>query len=125
MQDAGITRETKHPSGGEVLKDKSGRPTGLLRERAAGLVGRAEAAYNAKRTPAEVAALLRKEIELATDESLSKGITSFQDAGSPFSTVDVLKAMADKHELRLRIWMMLRAGNDELASRLDRTRTIG
>ena len=50
---------------------------------------------------------------------------AFQDAGSPFSTVDVWKAIADKHELRLRIWMMLRTSNDELASRLDRTRTIG
>src|SRR3954451_7151671 len=48
MQEAGITKDTKNPSGGEVLKDKSANPTGLLRERAAGLVGRAEAAYNAK-----------------------------------------------------------------------------
>ena len=88
-------------------------------------LGRAEAAYNAKRTPAEIAAELRKQIELATDESLSKGITSFQDAGSPFSTVDALKAMAEKRELRMRIWMMLRAGNDALAPRLDRARTIG
>src|SRR4051794_9911907 len=125
MEAAGITRATPNPSGGEILKDKSGNPTGLLRERAAGLVGRAESAYNAKRTPAERAALLRKEIDLAIDESLSKGITTFEDAGSPFSTVDTLKAMADKHELRMRVWMMLRAGNDALASRLERTRIIG
>ena len=77
------------------------------------------------RTPAETAALLRKQIDLAIDESLAKGITSFQDAGSPFSTVDALKTMADKHELRMRIWMMLRTSNDQLAPRLDRYRTIG
>src|SRR3954464_10072612 len=63
MQEAAITKDTKNPSGGEVLKDKSGNPTGLLRERASGLVGRAEAAYNARRTPAETAALLRKQID--------------------------------------------------------------
>jgi predicted amidohydrolase YtcJ len=125
MQEAGITKDTRNPSGGEILHDKNGNPTGLLRERAAGLVSGAQARYNARRTPAETAALLRKQIDLAIDESLAKGITSFQDAGSPFSTVDALKAMADKHELRMRIWMMLRAGNDQLAPRLDRYRMIG
>jgi hypothetical protein len=125
MREAGITRDTKNPTGGEILKDRSGNPTGLLRERASGLVGRAEAAHDAKRTPAERAALLRKEIDLAIDESLSKGITTFEDAGSPFSTVDALKAMAERHELRMRIWMMLRMPNEALAPRLDRYRMIG
>ncbi len=125
MQEAGIARDTKNPSGGEVLKDKNGNPTGLLRERASGLVSRAESAYNARRTPAENAALLRKQIDLAIDESLSKGITTFEDAGSPFNTVDTLKAMADRRELRMRIWMMLRAPNDQLAPRLDRYRILG
>src|SRR4051794_35906355 len=125
MAEADITKDTKNPTGGEILKDKSGNPTGLLRERASGLIGRAEAAYNAKRTPADTAALLRKEIDLAIDESLSKGITSFQDAGSPFATVDALKAMSDKSELRMRIWMMLRAPNEALAPRLDRYKMTG
>jgi predicted amidohydrolase YtcJ len=125
MEAAGITAKTPNPSGGEILKDKSGNPTGLLRERASGLVGRAESTYNSRRTPAESKALLRKEIDLAIDESLTKGITTFEDAGSPFGTVDALKAMADGHELRMRIWMMLRAPNEALAPRLDRYRMLG
>ncbi len=125
MQEAGITKETPNPPGGEVLKDSHGNPTGLLRERASGLIGRAQAAYEAKRTAADRAALLRKEIDLAIDESLSKGITTFEDAGSPFTTVDALKHMADSHELRMRIWMMLRLPNDQLAPKLDPYRTIG
>jgi len=125
MEAAGITPKTPNPSGGEILKDKSGNPTGLLRERASGLVGRAESAYNARRTPAENKALLRKEIDLAIDESLSKGITTFEDAGSPFGTVDALKAMADGHELRMRIWMMLRMPNEVLAPKLDSYRMLG
>jgi predicted amidohydrolase YtcJ len=125
MAEAGITKDTPNPSGGEILKDKNGDPTGLLRERASGLIGRAQSAYDARQTPAERAALLRKEIDLAIDESLSKGITTFQDAGSPFTTVDALKAMADKNELRMRIWMMLRMPNDQLAPRLDRYRMVG
>jgi predicted amidohydrolase YtcJ len=125
MQEAGITKDTPNPSGGEVLKDKNGNPTGLLRERASGLIGRAQSAYEAKRTAAERAAQLRKEIDLAIDESLSKGITTFEDAGSPFTTVDTLKRMADNHELRMRIWMMLRMPNEQLGPKLDQYRMVG
>ena len=34
---AGVTASTPNPSGGEILKDAKGNPTGLLRERAQGL----------------------------------------------------------------------------------------
>jgi hypothetical protein len=125
MEAGHITRDTASPTGGEILKDKSGEPTGLLRESAQGLANRAHEAYLAKRTPAEAAAELRKVIDLATKECLSKGITSFEDAGSPFSTVDTFRAMAEKHELGLRLWVMLRAPNAQLAANLDRYRMVG
>ena len=125
MEVAGVTRDTKDPQGGEILKDKAGSPTGLLRERAQQLAGGAHSAWEARRTPEERTAQQRRAIDLAIDESLSKGITTFEDAGSPFSTVDTLKAMAEKHELRMRIWMMLRTSNEELAPQLDRYRMLG
>jgi predicted amidohydrolase YtcJ len=125
MQEAGITRATPNPPGGEILKDAAGNPTGLLRERASGLVSSARSAAAARRSPAENAALLRREIELASDEALSKGITTFEDAGSPFTTVDMLRQMAASHELRLRIWMMLRLPNAQLAPKLDQYRILG
>jgi predicted amidohydrolase YtcJ len=122
---AGVTGQTPNPSGGEILKDAKGNPTGLLRERASGVISRARADYEAKRTAADRREELNKSITLAIDESLSKGITTFEDAGSPFSTIDVLKKMAENHELRMRIWMMARVPNDQLAPALDRYRTIG
>ena len=125
MEAAGIARDTGNPPGGEVLKDPRGNPTGLLRERAQQLVGGAHAAWEARRTPEERAAERRRAIDLAIDESLSKGITTFEDAGSPFSTVDALKRMAGNHELRMRIWMMLRTSNEELAPKLDQYRMLG
>jgi hypothetical protein len=125
MEAAGITRETKDPQGGEILKDKSGNPTGLLRERAQQLAGSAHTAWEARRTSEERAAQRRRAIDLAIDESLSKGITTFEDAGSPFSTVDTLKRMAENHELRMRIWMMLRTSNEELAPKLDQYKMLG
>jgi predicted amidohydrolase YtcJ len=122
---SGVTAATPNPSGGEILKDAKGAPTGLLRERAQGVVSRARAEAEARRTDAERAEIANKAIKLAIDESLSKGITTFEDAGSPFSTIDVLKKMADNHELRMRIWMMLRLPNEQIAPKLDAYRIIG
>jgi predicted amidohydrolase YtcJ len=122
---AGVNGQTPNPPGGEILKDAKGAPTGLLRERAQGLVSRARADYEAKRPAADRLAETHKAIRLAIDESLSKGITTFEDAGSPLATVDILKNMADAHELRMRIWMMLRAPNEQLAANLDRYKIVG
>jgi predicted amidohydrolase YtcJ len=125
MEAAGITRTTANPAGGEILKDAKGNPTGLLRERASGLAAKSLSTHETRLTAAERAARMRRAIDLAVDESLSKGITTFEDAGSPFSTVDILKRMAESKELRLRIWMMLRTSNAELAPKLDQYRMIG
>jgi predicted amidohydrolase YtcJ len=125
LEVAGVTPQTPNPSGGEILKDAKGNPTGLLRERAQGVVSRARNEAENRRTPAERAERLDRSIKLAIDESLAKGITTFEDAGSPFPTIDVLKKMADNHQLRMRIWMMARVANEQLAPKLDQYRMIG
>jgi predicted amidohydrolase YtcJ len=126
MEAARLTRDTPSPSGGEILKDKQGNPTGLLRETAQGLVARAHSQWLDRRTAAERAADLRKAIDLASDECVSKGITSFEDAGSSFSTVDAFRSMAENNELKLRLWVMLGAGPlDQLKANIDRYRIVG
>ncbi len=114
---AGVDASTPDPPGGRILRRPDGRPSGVLRETAAGLVGRAYAAALALRTPAELAAYEERAVELAVEECLSKGVTSFQDAGSSFATVDLLKRMADQGRLGLRVWMMLRESNEALRAR--------
>jgi len=125
MELAGITRNTPNPNGGEILKDKQSNPTGLLRETAQSLATRAQEQWSEARPAAERQAELRRIVGLATGECLSKGITSFVDAGEGFSTVDALRAMARNNELRLRLWVMLSGSNRELAGNLDRYRIIG
>jgi predicted amidohydrolase YtcJ len=114
MELSDINRSTPNPAGGEILKDASGNPTGLLRETAAGLV-RAERG-DRDRT--------RKALELASQEALSKGVTSFQDAGSSFSTIDLMKQMIDEGKIGVRLWVMVREGNEREAPLLARYRTI-
>jgi predicted amidohydrolase YtcJ len=115
---SGITRQTRNPDGGEILRDASGDPTGLLREKAAGLI-REDAG-----TPQQQAARARKALELADREALSKGVTTFVDAGTGFETIDLMKAMVDEGALGVRLWVMVRAGNEAEAKNLDAYRMI-
>ncbi len=125
MELADITRTTVNPSGGEILKDASGRPIGLLRETASALAGRALETWRASKTAAERDADARRQIELAVQASLEKGVTSFHDAGSSFTTIDTLKKVAAEGGLGIRLWVMVRDSNENLAAKLAQYRAIG
>ena len=122
---AGVTKATPNPPGGEILKDAAGDPTGLFRETASGLLGRAERAAREKMTPAELEAEARRIIQLAADDCLKKGVTSFHDAGVSFRTVDLYKQIAQEGRLGVRLYVMVREGNASLAANLARYRTVG
>jgi hypothetical protein len=117
--------EAMRLAGGEILKDAQGNPTGLFNEQAQGLIGRALTSYREHLPLAELAAEARQQVDLAARECLSKGITTFQDAGSPLPTVDLLKSLAEEHKLGLRLWVMLRTSNAILAPNLRKYYTIG
>ena len=125
MRLAGIDKNTADPPGGQILKDKSGNPIGLMNERAQQLVGRALDVYRSHRPAGEADAEARKQVELAVRESLSKGVTTFEDAGSPLETVDLLKTLAGEGKLGMRVWMMLRQPNDVLGPNLKKYYMIG
>jgi predicted amidohydrolase YtcJ len=122
---AGVTRATPDPPGGEILKDPQGNPTGLLNESAQALAKNAMARDLASRTEAEKAAQAQRVIDLASQEILSKGITSFEDAGSPPDVIARLKLLADSGRLAPRLWVMLRISNAEFEAKASKYRTIG
>lgn len=125
MELAGITKETPNPAGGTIWRDRNGNAIGIFQETAQSLIERAYQADLARRTPAEVDSAERLAIRLAIKEALSKGVTSFQDAGSSFETIDRLKAMAEKGELLMRLWVMVSAREPQLQERLPQYRLIG
>ena len=119
LQVLGIDKDTKDPAGGQIVRDARGEATGLLRETARDLVRAALARADKERPAAEVEADRRRAVELATAEALSKGVTSFQDAGSSFDTIDLFKRLADESRLKVRLYVMARyATNEELAAKL-------
>jgi predicted amidohydrolase YtcJ len=122
MELSGVTGKTPDPAGGDFLKDAKGEPTGLFRETASGLIRRDVG--EPKRTDEEELARARKILELASAEVVTKGLTSFQDAGSSFADVDLMKKLIDEGKLNVRLWVMLRTGNDALAANLAKYRTI-
>jgi hypothetical protein len=117
MELAGITAATDDPPGGEIVRDADGNPIGAFRETAAGLLGPARAGAPDP-DPRRVALL-------AQEEAFAKGITSFQDAGSGFETIDLWKQMVDDGDLKIRMYAMIRADPDALARNLAEYRTIG
>jgi len=117
---AGIDRNTPDPPGGEIVRDARGEPTGLLRETAQRIVDRVYAHSRESLTRDELEAEFRQIVELATDEALAKGVTTFHDAGSSMADIDRLRALDDAGELRLRLYVMVRyATNEEMEARLD------
>ncbi len=119
MELAGIGDDTPDPPGGTIVRDADGRATGALRETAQRLVARARDRVMAERSPEEQRAELERMIELAAEESLAKGVTSFQDAGSSFETIDVFREVAEAGRLPIRLYVMVRGeSHEDLDARL-------
>jgi predicted amidohydrolase YtcJ len=125
MEVSSITARTPNPAGGEILKDKSGRPMGLLRETAAGLAEKAHQAWRAQKTAEENRADAHRRIELAVQEALANGVTSFQDAGANFETIDIIKEALTNGELGIRVWVMVRDSNENLKAKLPSYKAVG
>jgi predicted amidohydrolase YtcJ len=122
MELSDVMASTPNPPGGDIIKDAKGNPIGVFRETASSLIRRGTGEPPA--TPDEAAARARRVFELASREVLSKGVTSFQDAGSSFADVDLMRSLIDEGRIANRLWIMLRVGNQALAGNLAKYRTI-
>ncbi|UCE24884.1 MAG: amidohydrolase [Candidatus Zixiibacteriota bacterium] len=125
MAAADISAESVDPEGGRIVRDDSGEPIGVFLETAMDLVYRARDSLTANRTYEEAAGEERRAIALASQECLSNGITSFQDAGSSFETIDLLRSLAADGALDLRLWVMISEDNERLAEKLADYRITG
>ena len=119
MEEAGVTVETPNPSGGEIVRDASGAAIGVFEERAMKIISQAYKDYEDQLSTEQVDAKWYKAVELASQECLQKGITSFQDAGSLYFEVDRYKALAQAEQLDIRLWGMLRHSYEVMKDSLD------
>lgn len=97
-----ITRDTKAPSGGDIIRDEKGEATGVFIDTAQRLI----------RPPDPTEADIREAIRRATQECLRKGITFIDDAGADLGTIAIYQDLAAKNQLGLRLYAMIRGLNN-------------
>lgn len=114
MAEVGITKETPNPVGGEIVRDNNGEAIGVFEERAMDLFSRKYEEYLASQDKHILDSIWYQAIRLAEDECLSKGVTTFEDAGSKFEDLNKYEQLAKDRKLRVRLWVMMRRPVDEL-----------
>lgn len=125
MELSSISRATPDPEGGEIVRDSRGEPIGMLREDAAELALQALDRHEKDRPPQEREQLWRRQADLAAREAIVHGITSFQDMGSSFETIDFLKKLAEEGNLPVRMYMAIQEPAEKLEGRLADYRMVG
>lgn len=106
LQLAGITKETQAPAGGEIIRDKSGEPTGILVDNAMDLLE--------QHIPPLSLAETEKAIILATNKLASVGLTSVHDAGISATMYQAYQRLHQQQRLPIRIYAMLSAQEPQL-----------
>ncbi len=116
---------TEDPEGGEIVRRGDGSPTGMMRESAQDVFRQAYSGHQGRRPAGVAEAEMRRMITLAGEESLRHGITSFQDLGTTFAEVDLIRTMADEGNLPVRLYMAFEEDAADMRGRLADYRMIG
>jgi predicted amidohydrolase YtcJ len=115
---ASVDKNTASPFGGEIMKDKqTGEPTGMLLDRAQGLVSR--------HIPASTRAELEQALLVGIKRSLELGWTQIQNAGSAFAEVELLRKLYSDGRIKLRIYEAIRGLGADVERLLKEGASIG
>jgi hypothetical protein len=109
---AGITRSTPDPDGGRIVRDEAGNATGVLVDRAMGLVNRV--------IPNETRADIRDATLAAIAEANRWGLTGIHDAGAGEDVMAVYEELAQAGRYNLRNYVMVRADEATLDRLMQR-----
>lgn len=107
MQMAGISKETPDPVGGRIVRDPKGNAIGIFEENAMDLITQPFDNWQNKSPESKRQADLEETVRLASEACLQNGITSFQDAGSSFWSLQQFRRLAEAGRLPIRLWAMI------------------
>ena len=108
LERAGITLDTEDPPGGQILRDESGKPTGILLETAAGLVHEI--------IPEPDVETMADALRQGMAQAHRLGLTGFQDPGH-HTVLAALQVLRARGELALRA--LVHIPSDELESAVE------
>ncbi|MCC6340573.1 MAG: amidohydrolase [Bryobacterales bacterium] len=100
LEIADINASTRDPRGGRILRDGQGRPTGILIDRARGLV--------TGKIPPPGMEQVKARILRGTRECARLGLTGVHDAGAGERELAAYHALAAQGELPVRVYAMIR-----------------
>ncbi len=111
LQLANITSATPQPEHGEIVRDDSGEATGVLLERASGLVQNV--------IPAPTRAEIQQALHLAAKHFASLGVTTVHHMGAePASYFREFASLASEATFPIRVWACIDQENIEAATKL-------
>jgi predicted amidohydrolase YtcJ len=96
---AGIDKSTRDPSGGRILRDAAGEPTGVLLDNAMELVE--------KKVPPDTRAVRERMLLAAQEQALAAGITGVHEMGVDDETVAAYRTLEGSGRLKLRVYVYL------------------
>jgi predicted amidohydrolase YtcJ len=101
LREAGITKATRDPAGGKIVRTAAGEPTGVLIDNAEGLV------FSKEPTPSPE--VREHRLRAAAAVAIAAGLTGVHDMGIEEETADVYRKLAAAHQLPLRVRAYLTA----------------
>ena len=117
LEIAGVTSGTPDPPGGSIHRDKNGNLTGILVDRAQGLVG--------SKLPGPTREQIREQLATAARECARLGLTTVHDAGVGNDVLESYRELIASHRLPLRVYAMIGGDGDLLREYLKRGPEIG
>ncbi|MCL1092550.1 amidohydrolase [Shewanella kaireitica] len=105
MKLAGISKDSKAPAGGEIIRNEDGEPSGVFIDNAMSLISQAIPALSI--TEQETV------LKTAMTDLARLGLTSVHDAGVGSNTITAYKNLANKDEMPIRIYGMVAAGDSQ------------
>jgi predicted amidohydrolase YtcJ len=115
METAGVNKDTPQPAGGEIFKELGG-PTGIFNETAQRSIWSV--------VPSDTKEQYAKALQLAIDECLKNGITTFHDAGSG-RIVDLFHEFGEQGKMAIRLYVMLRGDMDVMNDYFQKGPQVG
>ena len=99
MRAAGITAATADPDGGKIIRDASGRPTGVFIDAATNLVE--------QMVPAATFAQRKRRVLAGARRIAENGLTEIHDAGADAETLRAIRELVDEGKFPIRVYSML------------------
>ena len=117
LQLAGISRDSPDPTGGKIVRDARGEPSGILIDSAMDLVTRV--------VPAPSDADVERRLRAALAQYAKWGLTGVHDAGASLREIVVYRQLAERGALPVRMYVMASAQEPTFARTLERGPEIG